>query len=171
MHPSGVFGYSQLAKNHINDPGKAAGYIDEIINGANKAAELVQQILTFSRKSTDEKKSLRIYIVVKEVIKLIRASVPSTIDIRENIRSRAMVMAYPGKIHQVVMNLCTNAYQAMGDTGGILSIALTEIKVKNRASIPRVNLMPGNYIRLEVKDTGHGINRETMDRSCRKKRD
>ncbi len=161
---SGIFGYAQLAKNHINDPKTATAYVNEIINGATKAAELVQQILTFTRKSTQEKKPLRIYIVVKEAVKLLRASIPTTIDIMENIHSRAKVMADSGKIHQVVMNLCTNAYQAMRDTGGTLSVGLTEIKIKNRGSIPRLNVMPGNYIRLEVKDTGQGMTRETMSK-------
>lgn len=161
---SGIFGYAQLAKNHINDPETATAYVNEIINGATKAAELVQQILTFSRKSKQEKKPLRIYIVVKEAIKLLRASIPTTIDIMENIHSRAKVMADPGKIHQVVMNLCTNAYQAMRDTGGTLSVGLTEIKIKNRGSIPRLKLMPGNYVRLEVKDTGQGMTRETINK-------
>jgi PAS domain S-box-containing protein len=161
---SGIFGYAQLAKNHINDPETATAYVNEIINGATKAAELVQQILTFTRKSKQEKKPLRIYIVVKEAVKLLRASIPTTIDIMENIHSRAKVMADPGKIHQVVMNLCTNAYQAMRDTGGTLLIGLTEIKIKNRGSISRLNLMPGNYIRLEVKDTGQGMTRKTMNK-------
>ncbi|SDU52680.1 PAS domain-containing hybrid sensor histidine kinase/response regulator [Desulfobacula phenolica] len=161
---SGIFGYAQLAKNHVNDPEKATIYINEIINGANKAVELVQQILTFTRKSTQKKKPLRIYIVVKEAIKLLRASIPVTITIKENIHSRAKVIADPGKIHQVVMNLCTNAYQAMIDTGGILSVGLKEIKIQNQRHTPRLNLMPGNYIRLEVKDTGQGMTRKTMNK-------
>ncbi len=159
---SGMLGYAQLAKNHRNDAKKIDHYIDEIISGAKKAAELVQQILTFSRKSSHEKKPLRIYLIIKEALKLLRASIPSTIEIVEHINSRSKVMADATKIHQVVMNLCTNAYQALRETGGTITIALTDVDVKDHVGSLDKKELSGPYIRLEVKDTGEGMNQETI---------
>ncbi|NOX35545.1 MAG: PAS domain S-box protein [Deltaproteobacteria bacterium] len=159
---SGIFGFSQLAKDYVNDPVKVKIYIEEIISGSKKAAELVQQILTFSRKSTNEKKPVKIHIIIKEALKLLRASLPSTIDIKGMIDSHDMVMADPTKIHQVIMNLCTNAYHAMSDTGGTLSVALKQIK--KGTGTPESNLPPKDYIRLEVKDTGRGMTKETIEK-------
>ncbi len=160
---SGIFGYSQLAKSHIANPEKARQDIDQILKGAKKAADLIQQILTFSRKTSHHKQALPIFIVVKEALKLLRSSLPATIVIQDEIRSKALVMADPTNIHQVVINLCTNAHHAMGDSGGTLTVKLVE------KSIPRQEpalgpLAPGNYLELMVSDTGHGMDQQTRDR-------
>ncbi len=157
---SGIFGYCQLAKNHLARPEKASGYIDEIISGSRKAAELIQQILTFSRKSGHQKKPLRLYLVIKEALKLLRASLPSTIEIKEAINTRDRVMADTTKIHQVVMNLCTNAYQAMRETGGVLKVSLDTVTVdETDAALPQ-----GQFVRLVIQDTGPGIEPDIQDK-------
>ncbi|MDA8133022.1 MAG: PAS domain S-box protein [Desulfobacteraceae bacterium] len=162
---SGIFGYTQLAKNHLGNPQKTAHYLDQIIKGANKAADLVQQILTFSRKSTHEKKPLRIYIVVKEALKLLRASIPSTIEIREHFNSRARIMADAVKIHQVVMNLCTNAYHAMRESGGVMTVGLTEIdNLEEHMDGLHGKTFSGPHVRLEVRDTGVGMDQDTINK-------
>jgi PAS domain S-box-containing protein len=161
---SGIFGYSQLAKNHLDNPKRTEKDIDQIIKGAHKATDLVQQILTISRKSIHKKQPLSAHLVIKEALKLLRATIPATIQIKEAIFSKATVIADPTKIHQVIMNLCTNAYHAMLETGGILSVGLKEIKFSQKDGIPGSNIEPGNYLKLEVSDTGHGIESPIMEK-------
>ncbi|MCP3872096.1 MAG: PAS domain S-box protein [Desulfobacteraceae bacterium] len=161
---SGIFGYSQLAKMNITDPSKVSKNIDQVIKGAHKATDLVKQILTFSRKSDHEMQPLKIFMEVKEAVKLLRSSIPSTIEIKENITSKATVLADLTQIHQVVMNLCTNAYHAMRKKGGILTVGLNETEVSNTNNIPDLNITPGTYLKLEVSDTGSGIKPEILDK-------
>ena len=161
---SGIFSYSQLAERHIENSEKAKRHISQILKGAQRAAELVQQILTFSRKTEYQKQSLSLYIVVEEVLKLLRSSIPTTIEIKENIASRAMVLAEPTHMHQVIMNLCTNAYHAMRKKGGVLTVALNEIEISEH-NMDDTNLIPGKYLKLEVKDTGHGMDKKTLEKA------
>ncbi|ACN14613.1 two component protein (response regulator/sensory box histidine kinase) [Desulforapulum autotrophicum HRM2] len=154
---SGIFGFSQLAKTHIDHPEKAKKDIDQIITGAQRATELVQQILAFSRQSESLKYPLEASVVIKETLKLLRSTIPSTIAIKENIVSKAKILAVPTQIHQIVMNLCTNAYHAMSETGGFLFISLKEIVFSKKDCVPELNIVPGKYLDLEISDTGHGI--------------
>ncbi|WP_300459596.1 response regulator [Desulfobacula sp.] len=161
---SAIIGYSQLAEIHINDPEKATEYLSQVFKGAQRASALVQQILTFSRQSEYNKQPVTIFFLLKEALKLLRSSIPSTIEIREDLISKAIVMADPTQIHQVIMNLCTNAYHAMSDTGGVLTVSLHEVKISEQESIPDLNRFPGRYLILEVRDTGHGMDKETQDK-------
>ena len=159
---SGIFGYSQLALRNTDNPAKSKEHIDQIIKGAQRAAGLIQQILTFSRQSEHEKHSLNISSVVKESLKLLRSSLPSTIEIRENISSKSKVLADPTQIHQVVMNLGTNAYHAMRNGGGILDVSLTEVSISEETALPDLKIQPGEYLKLEIRDTGHGMDNQTL---------
>ncbi|MBI9092989.1 MAG: cache domain-containing protein [Desulfobacterium sp.] len=161
---SGIFGFSQLAIRHLDAPDRAAKDINQILQCAKRATELVQQILAISRKSAPQKKPLKICLVLKEALKLIRSSIPSTIRIEQRIRSEAAVLADPTQIHQVIMNLCTNAYHAMMETGGTLGIKLEDITIRENQIVPGLNLLPGNYIKLEVRDTGHGMDSTTREK-------
>lgn len=161
---SGILGFSQLAKNHLNNPERAGKNIEQAIMGARKAAELVSQILTFSRKSAHEKQPLAIYIVIKDALKLLRASIPASIEIQEMIVSKATVMADPTKVHQVLMNLCTNAYHAMLETGGVLTVGLKNVEFSVKDCISEQNILPGKYLRLEISDTGHGMDVITKEK-------
>lgn len=161
---SGIMGYSQLAIINISNPEKAQEDISQIIKGAERAADLVRQILTFSRQSEYKKQPLKMFIILKEALKLIRSSIPSFIEIKEDIVSKASVMADPTQIHQVVMNLCTNAYHAMLETGGRLTVGLKETNVPGPDNIVELNMKPGRYLRLEVSDTGSGIDPDIMDK-------
>lgn len=157
-----ISGASQLAKMHLNNPEKVSRHIEQIHKGARKAADLVQQILTFSRKSQQEKLPLKIAPVIQEVLKMLRSSIPTTIEICENIVSEATVIADPTKVHQVIMNLCTNAYHAMRDDGGVLTVALEDVEVVNPDDIPSLKMIPGKYVRLTVTDTGHGMDEDVL---------
>ncbi len=161
---AGIMGYSQLARMNIADPEKAIEDIDQVMKAAERAKDLVRQILTFSRQSEYQKQPLKIFIIIKEALKLIRSSIPSFIEIKEDIASKASVMADPTQIHQVVMNLCTNAYHAMLGTGGVLAVELKETTVPGSDNITELNMAPGRYLRLRVSDTGCGIQPDIMDK-------
>ncbi|MBU1193273.1 MAG: PAS domain S-box protein [Proteobacteria bacterium] len=160
---AGILGYCDLLKQNINTPEKAQAQIGHIKQGARRAAELVKQILTFSRKEEYEKSSQALSPIIMEAMKLLRPSIPVTIDIQENINSQARVLADPAKIHQVIMNLCTNAYHAMNKTGGILSVDLTDTWI-SESQADHLQILSGKYARLEVTDTGHGMDPKTLDR-------
>ncbi|WP_169400701.1 hybrid sensor histidine kinase/response regulator [Desulfobacter curvatus] len=161
---SGILGFAQLAGRDINSPEKALKHIDRILIGVKRAADLVGQILTFSRQSDSKKYPLDAYIVLKESIQLIRAIIPSTITIEEKILSKAKILADPTQFHQVIMNLCTNAYHAMGNEGGVLGIGLYDLEIGQTDNFLRSNRMPGEYLVLEVTDTGHGIERKNLNK-------
>jgi PAS domain S-box-containing protein len=162
---SAIFGYSQLAKSSLDNPEKAKEHIDKVIKGAHRAAELVQQVLTFSRRTTDDrKKPFRIYLLVKESLKLLRSSFPASIEITTALDSRQMVMADPTKIHQIIMNLCLNAHQAMKKNGGVLTVSLTDEKIIRSRQVHTKQIPAGDYLTLEVSDTGHGMDEKTLEK-------
>ncbi len=161
---SGIFGYSQLAQTHLENPEKASKYINQVVTGAQRATELTRQILTFSRQTEYQKKPFEIYQAVNEALQLLRSSIPSTIEIKKKLESRELVAADPTKIHQVIMNLCTNAYHAMRETGGSLTVSLTDVEILEPKYIKNKKILPGEYIKLEVRDTGHGMDEKTLER-------
>ena len=118
-----ILGYTELAMMDVPKDSITAGRLHHVISSCDRARSLVKQILTFSRKSPREASPFRISSIIKEVIKLLRASLPSTIEIRQDIRDAdAVVRADPTQLHQLIINLCTNAAQAMEESGGILTI-------------------------------------------------
>lgn len=124
---SPVIGYAELSLGDLPPESAVRGNLNEVIKAAERAKSLVKQILTFSRMADLELKPLRIQTVIKEVLKLVRASLPSTIEIREKINSACSpVMADASQIHQMVMNLITNAYHAMQEKGGRLEVVLDQ---------------------------------------------
>jgi len=161
---SSIFGYLQLVEYNLNEPEKAKNYLRKLDNGAQRASALIQQILAFSRQTEYRKLNVSVFVLVKEVLKLLHSSIPANIVIHSNIVSEAKIKADPTQIHQVIMNLCTNAYHAMSNTGGELRIGLHDIAISEQESIPDLNRWPGKYIRLEVSDTGSGMDEETMSK-------
>ncbi|WP_022663873.1 ATP-binding response regulator [Desulfospira joergensenii] len=161
---SGIFGYADLLRMNLEDPGAAGQNLDQIIKGAHRATDLVHQILTFSRQAEQKKVPLKISAIVKEALKFLRSSIPSTIIIKENIFSGAMVIADPTQIHQVVMNLCTNAYHTMIESGGTLTVTLTETRISEPIPTAGTTISPGEYVCFEVKDTGQGMEPEILDK-------
>ena len=116
--------------NNMNNAENLRKNLDQVFKGAQRAKDLVKQILTFSRKSDQELKPLKVQLVVKEALKLLRASIPSTIEIIEEIDLACEdVLADSTQILQIVMNLCTNAYYSMGATGGVLGVTLRPIEL------------------------------------------
>ncbi|MCP4672369.1 MAG: response regulator [Desulfobacula sp.] len=161
---SSILGYAQLAKMTLDDPGKTQKSLDQMVQGAQRAAGLIQQILTFSKQAEHKKTPLKIFLIVKEAIKFLRSSIPTSIEIQDKIDSKASVLADPVQVHQVVMNLCTNAYHSMRDSGGVLMVELSEIEISPLEISSIKSYSPGLYLKLEVKDTGHGMDKETMEK-------
>ncbi len=159
---SAILGYAQLAKLDIEDRETTQNDIIQIEKAAQRASLLVKQILTFSRQSEDALQPMGLYLVVKEVMNLLRSSIPANIEIKQKIQSKASILADPTKIHQVIMNLSTNAYHAMGDIDGVLTVELNEAEISKKERIPDLNMNPGKYIRMTISDTGHGMDKETM---------
>lgn len=161
---SGIQGFAELVKIDSDDRESVENGIDQILGGSRRAGELVRQILTFNRQAENEKQPMKLYLIVKEALKFLRSSIPPTIEIRDNINCRTYAYADTTQIHQVVLNLCTNAYHAMRQTGGVLSVSLGETQVLKATDVKGLYIRPGNYLLLKVEDTGHGMSKETASR-------
>jgi len=159
-----VMGYAQLALEDIATPGKAGRYIMEVLKAGDRARDLVNQILTFSRKTETVSLPLDLRSALQESLKMIRAIIPSSIEIRQDLADTGLIKSNNIQIQQIMMNLCTNAAHAMDEKGGILSIGLRKERVADTAEAANLGLIPGNYLRLSVSDTGHGMTTETMQR-------
>ena len=159
-----ILGYSEMIKMELAPNHSVSKDVDEIIKAAGRAKELVQQILTFSRQGEQELKLLKAQLVVKEALKLLRSSIPTTIAIKKNIQMDCpMVQADPIHIHQIVMNLCTNAYHAMKETGGVLTVALA-VKMFEEGTENEFALPSGEYLELKICDTGPGISKTHLNK-------
>ena len=160
-----IVGYTELTMDDVPKDSQARQNLKEILKATNRAKELVQQILTFSRQSSQERKPLKVQYLIKEVLKLLRATIPSSIQIECDIDDTCgPIKGDPTQIHQVIMNLCTNAYHAMQETGGKLEVSLKEIHISYEQSIERVGMKVGKHIELQVKDSGHGMEPQVMER-------
>ncbi len=155
---SGIFGYTQMTARLTAKIPKAQQYLNQVNAAGERAAALVQQILTFSRNDKSQMKPLDMAVVVKETLKLMRASLPADIEIRNEMpENGGTILADPTQIHQVVMNLCTNAYHAMADTGGVLRIELAPVVLDSRDMVNYDDIPEGRYLELTVSDNGEGI--------------
>ncbi|MCX5811439.1 MAG: ATP-binding protein [Proteobacteria bacterium] len=160
---SGIFGYAELALIEENDPARAKRYVSEVLKAAERARGLVKQILTFSRQTELELKEIMPKYIINEAIKLLRASIPSTIELLTNLKSTAVIIADPTQIHQLIVNLCTNAAYAMKDTKGVIDITLEDMDVDETFAKLHPDIHPGKYVLLRVSDTGCGIKPEIID--------
>lgn len=159
---SSIFGYIELAEMRSKNDEKLRNHLASALAGARRARDLVQQILTFSRKADHQKRPFPLAIIVKEVCKLLRSSIPASIEITQDIQSRAVVIADPTQIHQLVMNLCTNSYHAMEQTGGRLIIRLHDQEPEKFNQESEADGEPDNFVLLEISDNGCGMDEETQ---------
>lgn len=161
----GIMGFTEMAINRLPPDSEASGRLDRALAGIDRAAKLVQHILAFSRETEHETKPVLVGPIVKETLEFIRASVSSSIEIQKSIRSGLhAVKADPTHIHQIIMNLCTNASHAMKENGGILMVELDEFNLPDNSLDALSHLIPGAYQRLRVSDTGHGMGPETIEK-------
>ena len=158
-----IMGYVELAKLDAGPRSKVRLDLEQALTAAHRARELTRQILSFSRKADGCNKPLNLNTLVKETLKLLRASIPATIDIQQQLDGDgSLVLANATQMHQVLMNLCTNATQAMGDKGGTLTVRLDKRILIGTGALGE-GVSPGRYVELTVTDTGPGIQPELRE--------
>ena len=162
---SAIFGYTELALCDLNNQDLLQEYLEEILGSARRARDLATHILTFSRKANLEKEPTIPKYIIKDAAKLLRASLPASIDIQLSLTSSATILGNTTQIHQIIMNLGTNAGYAMKETGGLLRISLDEIDLQDAPLLHRhQGLKPNRYLQLKVADSGGGIPEEIRER-------
>ena len=161
----GVIGYTELAMVNIEKDTQLHSDLNSVLKAAYRAKDLVNQILTFSRRHKKEKQPIQIGPIVREVLKLLRASVPTTVEFSQKIEAdMKCILGDPIQIHQVIINLCTNATQSMSPNGGILEVSLASIEIDDDSALQYPDISPGSYQKLTVSDTGQGIKPELLNR-------
>jgi nitrogen-specific signal transduction histidine kinase/ActR/RegA family two-component response regulator len=161
---AGIIGYSEIIRSEVPVDSTVWRDIQEVIGAGKRASDLVKQILAFSRKTGSEKQPLRPHLIVKEALKMLRSTLPTTIAIQQDIDSDCgLILADPTNIHQITVNLCTNALHAMADEKGTLSIMLQRRDL-SAAELSGDDVFPGSFIVLTVSDTGCGMDKRTIDR-------
>ncbi len=163
----GIIGYTELAL--MDEPPtpdhKKYTCLRRVLEAGNRAKELVQQILRFSRREETVMGVVALTPLIKEAVKLLRATLPTTIMIDHRITAKPdTINADPTQIHQVLMNLCTNAYHAMRESGGILAISLENVTFQSARKAFSLEVPAGAYLKLTIRDTGCGISPEVLDR-------
>ena len=161
---SAIIGYAELAMMEPSDPLEVQNHLQGIIEAGNRARDLVSQIITFSRHGEPKFVPIMLSNVVDDSFKFLRAIIPSFIEIRRNRLETGLVMADPVQLRQVIVNLCSNAVQAMGETGGVLSVGLEKVDADDSLTSRYPDLAPGPYVRLAISDTGHGMAPEVKER-------
>jgi PAS domain S-box-containing protein len=156
---AGIVGYAEIIKRDLGAaaPARAKQHLDNILAAADRARALIKRILAISRQSEVERQSVSLRQVMEDVVVLMRASLPATIAVELHLKAEAVVLADPAQMHQVIMNLCTNAGHAMKAGGGTLSLGLDEVTLDEAFTSHHQNLEPGAFVRIEVRDTGKGI--------------
>jgi len=159
-----IIGNIDLTIRTVPEHSQARSNLEEVLVASTRAQDLVQEILAASRPDNHELKPVQIPLVVRETLRLLRPSLPASIELRENIcKENGPVLADPAQIQRIIMNLFTNGCHAMEQAGGKLNVTIIEIDIDPADSV-RLNVDPGAYVCLSVSDTGHGIEREDIDR-------
>lgn len=164
---SAIYGYAELSLLEVPEQSKLKRHLHQILKSADRAKDLVTQILTFSRRNDQEPKPLQFSVIIKETMKFLRASLPSTIEIRLGIEpgaESAKVLGDPTRLHQILMNLCVNAGHAMRDRAGLLEINLASVELEADIMAQIPDAKPGPYLKLTVADTGDGMDQEVKQR-------
>jgi len=162
---SAVLGYSELGMQDVGDTANPLYPKLKAINHAGlRARDLVEQILSFSRMQEQLQAPVKVSPIAKEALKLLQTSLPANIRIQASIKADRPVLGDPTQIHQIIMNLCTNAYHAMLETGGVLGVSLEPVTMEGTEALGALDLKPGPYVQLIVTDTGAGISPAILDR-------
>ncbi|MDL2122371.1 MAG: response regulator [Deltaproteobacteria bacterium] len=160
-----IMGYTELASLNASNSHSLKSDLDEILKAVNRAKGLTEQILLFSRQTEQEQKPIKIELIVKEVLKMMRASLPTTIEIRKNIKTGlAPILSDSTAIHRVLMNLCTNAAHAMQKKGGVLEVTLSDMEIDKKTAAQNFDLNPGPYQIFTISDTGYGMDSWVIER-------
>ena len=159
-----IMGYADIARLELPQHAVVNSALQNVMKASSRAKDLVKQILAFSRKNEREPKPVEVGRIVREAVKLLRASIPATIAIRTDFDADGVMVADPTEIQQVAMNLCANAGHAMREKGGVLEIGLHGVYVNADSGLEPKGLRPGPHLRLTVSDTGKGIEPAVIER-------
>jgi PAS domain S-box-containing protein len=153
-----IIGYTELILMNANVDAEVRRNLKEIFSASKHARDMVKQILAFSRQNKQERKPIQVAHIVKEAVKMLRASLPTTISIEQYIaKDTGVIEADPTQVHQVLMNLCTNAAHAINENDGVLEIHLGNVELDQKAAADIPGLKTGSYLKLSIKDSGEGI--------------
>jgi PAS domain S-box-containing protein len=158
-----ILGFSEIVLENVQKGSEMEEDVKEILKAGQRAKELVKQILIFARKSDEKIHPVKIEPIAHEALKLLRSSIPANIEISASIDSKLTIMGNETQVHQIFMNLCTNAAHAMEKNGGILSISVTDTTITKPFYANSINLKPGHYVTIEISDTGSGIPSDIID--------
>jgi PAS domain S-box-containing protein len=161
---SAIIGFTEISLRDVPPDSKLKDNLQRVLSAGIRAGDLVKQILTFSRQTEREIKPVQIKSIAKEALKLIRASLPATIEVVQDIHSESPILADPTQIHQIIMNLCTNAAHAMQENGGKMRVSMKDVTLGVDAVAAHPEIAPGVFIKLSVTDSGSGIASESRDR-------
>jgi len=156
-----IIGYTEFALDETNKGTPLEDSLQEVYSAGKRAKDLVKQILAFARRTDEKRNPIQASLIVTEVLKFIRSTIPTTIEIREKIESESLILGNVTQLHQVLMNLCTNAAYAMEDSGGILEVAVKDTFLHQEDTIP--DMQQGKYIEIKISDTGAGIAPEIIE--------
>lgn len=160
-----IVGFTELALDDIPSDSGTYTNLSHVLKATDRARDLVQQILTFSRQTEQKRISMDPQPIINETIKLLRSSIPKTIEINTRLdKNCGNVFSDPSQIHQIVMNLCTNAYHAMEEKGGRIDISLSNAFLTPETIKNDPNMRIGDFVKLTVRDTGHGIDKNILDK-------
>jgi nitrogen-specific signal transduction histidine kinase/CheY-like chemotaxis protein len=160
-----ILGFADLTQYEVPQGSVPWRHMQEVLTAGRRAKNLVQQILAFSRQSEPMRTPVAFHLLLKETLLLLRASLPATIDMRQEVDQEVgTVLADAQQIHQLIMHLCSNAEYAMRDTGGVLEVCLEAVEVERHFASQHPPLQPGPHVCLTVRDTGHGMSHDVLER-------
>jgi PAS domain S-box-containing protein len=159
-----IMGYTEMASYSLTNAPKAESYLEQVLAASLRAKDLVDQILTFGRKLASEKRPVQLPPIIREVLYSLQEDLPDGIEIQTDLLSQSPILADAVQIRQIIVNLLTNARQAMAETGGTLTISLKDAQIDNPTPTTLGELRPGRYLKLQVRDTGPGIAPGTLHR-------
>jgi PAS domain S-box-containing protein len=160
-----MLGYTEMALMSLKEDDGLKRRLQQVLKAGKRGKELVAQILSFSRPSPQERRPIKMSAIVKEALNMLRATLPTTIELKMRLEEdQETILADPTQMHQVIINLCANAAHAMRDKGGLLDISVKPVDLDAKAAAQFHGLSPGPHIRLSVKDSGHGMDRDTMEK-------
>jgi CheY-like chemotaxis protein/exonuclease VII small subunit len=159
-----IMGIADVALVKTRAGQSVQGHLQGVFDACDRAKELVRQILTFSRQSDMDREPIQIKTIAKEALKMLRSSLPSTIEIQQSLVSNSLILANSTQIYQVLMNLCTNAAQSLKESSGVVHVSLSDIDIEENHMISGQRLPPGSYLRLKVRDSGVGMPADQLER-------
>jgi CheY-like chemotaxis protein len=159
-----IIGYAEMSMYDLPENNRLRNNLKKILNAANRAKDLVQQLLEYSRQDDQERRPLKVQYIIKEALKLAGAWFPSTIEILQDIDNACgPVMTSPSEIQQLIMDLCTHAHRAIKEKGGVMEVSLSEVDIDSHESPSKIDLKKGDYLQLTVSYTGHGIEHKNRE--------